>query len=236
MNWLKKYIDKDIIFTLFFNLFVANLWPHGFFLGFLFIMELPDDNIFFTICIYSMLFLAFLRTLCLPILYKYLENSSKNEMIQCFISNLKNDNKFRIKLLFIIEFLNIILLLASDIYKLPYLICILLVVLFFLIVLQMFIFPLLYKDVEKNKAHKYVYKFIYNLKNNSDFRFIFLYLFELFLFIYLLIIWLKFSISSFMLDYMRIFLLTIVFFDLFGSYLVLFLWWKLRGELKNIDK
>ena len=102
MNWLKKYIDKDIIFTLFFNLFVANLWPHGFFLGFLFIMELPDDNIFFTICIYSMLFLAFLRTLCLPILYKYLENSSKNEMIQCFISNLKNDNKFRIKLLFII--------------------------------------------------------------------------------------------------------------------------------------
>ena len=53
MNWLKKYIDKDIIFTLFFNLFVANLWPQGFFLGFLFIMELHDDNIFFTICIYK---------------------------------------------------------------------------------------------------------------------------------------------------------------------------------------
>ena len=86
------------------------------------------------------------------------------------------------------------------------------------------------------KQLQLLYKFIYNLKMNKSFQFIFLYVFEVILFLYLLYFLVGYSILQLFSSLIQEYWIILIFFDLFGSYLVLFLWWKLRGELKNIDK
>ena len=71
---------------------------------------------------------------------------------------------------------------------------------------------------------------------NKSFQFIFLYVFEVILFLYLLYFLVGYSILQLFSSLIQEYWIILIFFDLFGSYLVLFLWWKLRGELKNIDK
>lgn len=92
--------------------------------------------------------------------------------------------------------------------------------------------PILYTYLEKYSKEKVIQKFIYNLKNKRLFRIKLLLLIETPIWICTFII----NNGKNVLEYFIIFIIFIVFFDLFGSYLVLFLWWKLRGELKNIDK
>ena len=105
-----------------------------------------------------------------------------------------------------------------------------------LVLLKLCVFPILYKNMSQIKQLQLLYKFIYNLKMNKSFQFIFLYVFEVILFLYLLYFLFGYSILQLFSSLIQEYWIILIFFDLFGSYLVLFLWWKLRGELKNIDK
>ncbi len=96
--------------------------------------------------------------------------------------------------------------------------------------------PILYTYLEKESKIDYIQKFIFNLKNKRDFRIkvlvilempVLLYdLYYLFLSTDLYDLFCNFIIASFAS------IVSIIMCDLFGSYLVLFLWWKFKGELK----
>ena len=103
MKNLKKYLEKDLILVILVNFFIANLLPHGIYLGCMFaIIAMYGEN---PICSFvglvGMLFLPLMRLISLPVLYSQLEKKSKNVYIKKFINNLKCNNFFRIRLLFL---------------------------------------------------------------------------------------------------------------------------------------
>ena len=126
--------------------------------------------------------------------------------------------------------------------------------------MQRFIWlPVLYSALEKYSKNELVQKLIYNLKNNSKFRWKTLFIVELpwicyyiYLIMYKIISGLStyarydstgflntinwnlywYSLNSYLSQILFVALILIVFFNMSGSYLVLFLWWKIRGELK----
>ena len=98
----KKYLNKDVILTIFVNLFLANQLPHGsaiFDIWFACVLILGVKNLD-KLSLYKQFLLVFIgllplfvcmaRIVCLPILYTYLEKYSKEKVIQKFIYNLKN--------------------------------------------------------------------------------------------------------------------------------------------------
>ena len=125
--------------------------------------------------------------------------------------------------------------------------------------IQRFIWlPVLYSALEKYSKNELVQKLIYNLKNNSKFRWKTLCIVEIPLICYCLfklinvvlngwqigagfnytdystINWMfyKNQLLNISCELLILVLMLMIFFDLFGSYIVLFLWWKIRGELK----
>lgn len=241
MKRLKKYLHKDIIVTIFVNLFLANLWPHGFILGFFSAMcvKFTDNkSILYSILMVCILSLSILRLFCLPILYKYMEANSKNEFIQKFIFNIKNSRVCRVKILSLVILLSFFIALTFDIdiRTLFFIFVLFFICSIVLSLLKIYVFPILYKNMSEIKQRQLLYKFIYNLKMNKIFRFIFLYVFEVVLFLYLLHFCVGYSILPLFSSLIQEYWIILILFDLAGSYFVLFFWWKLRGELKNIDK
>ena len=237
----KKYLDKDVILTIFVNLFLANLWPHGFILGFFIAMcvKFTDGkSILCSILMICIVFLSILRLFWLPILYKHMETNSKNEFIKKFICNIKNSRIYRVKILALTILMSFFIALAfdTDMKTLFFIFISLFICSIILVLLKLCVFPILYKNMSQIKQLQLLYKFIYNLKMNKSFQFIFLYVFEVILFLYLLYFLVGYSILQLFSSLIQEYWIILIFFDLFGSYLVLFLWWKLRGELKNIDK
>ena len=99
---MKKVLSKDILIIIFVNLFLANIYPHGLFIAVYFATPFLFEEsgtltqkMMFTFA----LFLPVVRLFWLPILYARMEKNSNNELVQKFISKLKNNSKFRWKIL-----------------------------------------------------------------------------------------------------------------------------------------
>ena len=175
LDYLKKYLDWQILLIIFVNLFLANLVPHIFFPTLLWCFagflgkELSEYD---SLICYILLGFILLRLYWLPVMYNICEHKLKNEIMQEFIYKLKNNNKFRRKFLFCIELPLLMFMLGSILY-------------------EIFI---TWDEIKPLMHLSWIFDIV-------TLHFIFL-------------------------------LISIIFFDLFGSYLVLFLWWKIRGELK----
>ena len=184
---MKKVLSKDILIIIFVNLFLANIYPHGLFIAVYFATPFLFEEsgtltqkMMFTFA----LFLPVVRLFWLPILYARMEKYSNNELVQKFISNLKNNTKFRWKTLFIVE--------------LPW-IC-------------YYIYLIMYKIISGLSTYaRYDSTGFLNTINWN-------------------LYW--YSLNSYLSQILFVALILIVFFNMSGSYLVLFLWWKIRGELK----
>ncbi len=111
---------------------------------------------------------------------------------------------------------------------------------FFFLVLRFFLLPFTYNFLEKKSQNEIVKNFIYKLKNNKKARYSILLISEiLFVFFY---VFYKFifnnmpNLFAYDIKYLNsiicIHIQFTLFSDLLGSYLVLFLWWKFKGELK----
>lgn len=92
--------------------------------------------------------------------------------------------------------------------------------------------PILYSCLDKKSNNKIVKNFIYNLKNNKKFRIIILCLVELptLIFAFNGISYNYFGQAVY--EFIFFITLSFVLLDLFGSYVFLFLWWKVTGQLK----
>ncbi len=177
---IKQYLNKEIIFVVLINLLGANIIFSGPIIVLIAVIIASafsyDPDRALTVAVFTFLAIILLRLLVLPIAYGKLERKSKNEIIQKFIHNLKNNNKFRLKFLLFTE-------------------------------LPVFLYI--------------IFISIINIKDYlEDHNFNFSHM----------------DANSYLIGDLKeicIAILIIMFcFDLFGSYLVLFLWWKIRGELK----
>lgn len=101
MENIKKYLNWEIILTLLVNFFLADFTLLGMFI-LLYAVSIaePQPDRAFSIMLF-VLFLAFLRIIYLPILYTVLEKKSKNEIVQRFISCMKNSKKTRVIILLV---------------------------------------------------------------------------------------------------------------------------------------
>lgn len=108
----------------------------------------------------------------------------------------------------------------------------------FLAFLRIIYLPILYTVLEKKSKNEIVQKFINSMKNNKKTRVIILLVTLLPVFLY--VTYSVFAASSadteiflFVLHYSGYLLLYTLGFGLFGSYLVLFLWWYLMDKFKS---
>ena len=107
----------------------------------------------------------------------------------------------------------------------------------FLCIFRIIYLPLIYSDLEKNSENELVLKFINNLKTKKYWRRNLLLGWEFLLFSFFLIFFSRhgnifsLSIADF---FVSLFLIVVfnIFFDIFGSYVALFAWWKIKGELR----
>lgn len=186
MQKIKKILSKDILITVFVNLFLANIYPYGFFIAVYFALPFlfeESGTLIQKIMFALVLLLPVVRLFWLPILYSKMEKYSKNELVQKFIFNLKNNGTFRWKMLCIVE----IPLICYCLFKL---------------------ISVVLNGWQIGAGFNYA---DYSTINWISYR------------NQLLNVSCELSIMV---------LMTMIFFDLFGSYLALFLWWKIRGELK----
>ena len=183
---LEKYINWQILLIVFVNLFLANIYPHGLFIAVYFATPFLFEEcgtltqkMMFTFA----LFLPVVRLFWLPILYARMEKYSNNELVQKFISNLKNNSKFRWKILCIVE----IPLICYCLFKLINVV-----------------------------LNGWQIGAGFNYTDYSTINWMFY----------------KNQLLNISCELLILVLMLMIFFDLFGSYIVLFLWWKIRGELK----
>lgn len=186
LDYMKKYLNWQILLIVFVNLFLANMYPHGVFIVAYFTIPFlfnEHGTVIQELMLILALLLLIVRLFWLPILYKKLEKYSKNELVQKFIFNLKNNGTFRWKMLCIVE----IPLICYCLFKL---------------------ISVVLNGWQIGAGFNYA---DYSTINWISYR------------NQLLNVSCELSIMV---------LMTMIFFDLFGSYLALFLWWKIRGELK----
>ena len=187
MQNVKRFLSKDILIVVFVNLFLANMYPLGFFIALYFAIPFlfEEHRAVILECMFILaLFLPMIRLIWLPILYTKMEKYSKNELVQELIYNLKNNSQFRWGTIFAVE--------------LPW-IC-------------YYIYLIIYKLISNFSAYV----------RYDDIGWISSINLELY--------W--YGITSYLSQILIRALILFIFFNLSFSYLVLFLWWKIRGELK----
>lgn len=104
----------------------------------------------------------------------------------------------------------------------------------FICISRVIYLPVLYSFLENKSNNKLVKKFIYNLKNNKKFRIIFLIFVELPVFTIAVTGAHNgaYNVFSYLFNLCFGIFFSFCLLDLFGSYVFLFLWWKITGQLK----
>ena len=100
---IKKYLTRDIIITLFVNLFLADMFVSGTWLIPFVLLNyyggapfIENHSLFFALIMYLLLVL---KPISLPILYTFFQKKSKDEVVQRFIYLLKNSKAMKRKVL-----------------------------------------------------------------------------------------------------------------------------------------
>lgn len=170
MNKKTQNTNNDDIVTLVFqHIFLANMFPHGILIGLIFagpIALICMGNMVVFYIVMAIVLLA--RVVFLPIIYDHMEKNSKSEAVKNFIYNLKNNWKFRIKLILSWDLLAVLFLSSSFFVKL---------------------FTAFPSNFNLNIIPEFVNIVLFVIAFN-------------------------------------------IFFDPVGSYVALFVWWKIRGELR----
>lgn len=158
MNKIKEYINWQIFLILFVNIFMASSYFTWIYLMGIIAIELMFGDSFGLLYMFLLALILIMKFLYLPILYSLLGKYSKNKIVKSFIYNLKNNKKFRIKVLVLVSIPTIILSFRQAGYD---------------------------------------------------------------------------EFWSDIMAFTNTFIIQFTFIDLLGSYVVLFLWWWIRGELKS---
>ncbi|MGN0017774.1 MAG: hypothetical protein ACI37S_01910 [Candidatus Gastranaerophilaceae bacterium] len=98
---IKKYLTKDIIITFLVNVLLLDNSLIVFLGGVIMIDTMAGETFIVNLSILILFLLFIARIVALPMLYFLMEKYSKDITLKNFIYNLKNSNKFKIKILFI---------------------------------------------------------------------------------------------------------------------------------------
>lgn len=121
MDKILRYLNIQIIFVILVNIFLADITFISLpILLYSFLEHLKNIGSYLDYPLIILYILSILRLFVLPILYTILEKKSKNEIIQKFIYNLKNSNKYK-GMVLLITFMPVFLFIAitnfSDLIK-----------------------------------------------------------------------------------------------------------------------